>query len=184
MAATPRTAKDLAKTLSGWLFLIAVGGLYAFIGLFRPSIVSDALASFAPLLLRIVPVLVVVFGLLFLVSLFLERKWLVQHLGNASGCGGWALTVACGILAAGPLYVWYPLLGELKAKGMSNALIATFLYSRALKLPLLPLMVHCFGAAYTVTLSVCIILFSVMSGLLMQRLCNHADPKQEERQVT
>jgi len=30
-------------------------------------------------------------------------------------------------------------------------------------------MVHYFGVAYTVTLSICIVVFSVVSGLLMKR---------------
>jgi len=167
---TPRTAKDFARALGGWFFLIAVAGLYGLAALFDPAVVGEALSSFESLVVRIVPILVLVFGLLFLASLFLDRKWLVRHLGKASGFGGWILTVACGILSAGPLYAWYPLLGELKQKGMSGALIATFLYSRALKLPLLPMMVHYFGVRYTVALSVCIILFSVLSGLLMGRL--------------
>jgi uncharacterized membrane protein YraQ (UPF0718 family) len=162
--------RALAKTLGGWLFLLAVGGLYGLAGLLDPAVAAGALGTLTALLLRVLPVLVLVFCLLFLVGLFLERAWLVRHLGAASGLGGWALTVVCGVLSAGPLYAWYPLLGELKQKGMSSALIATFLYSRALKLPLLPLMVHYFGGAYTALLSLCIVLFSILCGLAMRRL--------------
>jgi uncharacterized membrane protein YraQ (UPF0718 family) len=169
MARTPQTAKGSAKASRGWLFLAGVAAVYALAGLFNPSLVSQALAALAPLIVRIVPALVLVFGLLFLANLFLERKWLVQHLGKNTGFGGWLLTIICGILSAGPLYAWYPLLGELKDKGMSGALVATFLYSRALKLPLLPLMVHYFGGVYTLALSCCIVGFSVLNGLLMRR---------------
>jgi uncharacterized membrane protein YraQ (UPF0718 family) len=98
----------------------------------------------------------------------------------ASGLGGWALTMLCGVLSAGPLYAWYPLLAELKAKGMSGALIATFLYSRALKLPLLPLMAHYFGLTYTIALSVCILVFSVLSGLLMKIFMDTEDSEHAE----
>ena len=180
MVATPGTAKDFAKAFGGWLFLIAVGALYGLIALFNPAVVAEALASFGSLFLRIVPILVLVFGLLFLASLFLERKWLARHLGKASGVGGWALTVVCGVLSAGPLYAWYPLLGELKEKGMSGALIAAFLYSRALKLPLLPMTVHYFGVAYTVALSICIIVFAVLSGLLMKKFAGVDVSQQQE----
>ena len=92
-------------------------------GLFSPAVVDNAIASSAPLLMRIVPVLLLVFGLLFLASLFIAGQWLVRHLGRAGGGGGWALTVACGMLAAGPLYARFPLLSELKTKGMSGTLI-------------------------------------------------------------
>jgi uncharacterized membrane protein YraQ (UPF0718 family) len=162
-------AKAFTKGCGGWLFLLAVGAVYGLTSLFDPSLVSQALTMFESLLIRVVPVLALVFGLLFLSSLFLERKWLARHLGAASGVGGWALSIVCGILSVGPLYAWYPLLGQLKDKGVSSALIAAFLYSRALKLPLLPLMVHYFDAAYTVALSVCIVAFSVLSGMLMKK---------------
>jgi len=165
-----RITKGFVSAWGGWIFLAAVAGLYAVAGFFSHTVALDALCTFRSLLIRIVPVLLLVFGLLFLASLFLERAWLVRHLGRASGIGGWALTVLCGILSAGPLYAWYPLLGELKKKGVNGALIAAFLYSRALKLPLLPLMVHYFGLAYTGVLSVCIVAFSVVSGLLMKRV--------------
>jgi uncharacterized membrane protein YraQ (UPF0718 family) len=182
MAEVSRPASDIAKALSGWFVLAAVAGLYALTYLLNPSIVSEALATLRPLLIRVLPVLALVFGLLLLANLFLKREWLIQHLGKASGVGGWTLTVVCGILSVGPLYAWYPLLGELRGKGMSGALVATFLYSRALKLPLLPLMVHYFGVSFTVALSVCIIVFSVLSGLLMQWfVCINASDQEEGR---
>lgn len=40
-------------------------------------------------------------------------------------------------------------------------------------------MVHYFGVAYTVALSVCIIVFSVASGLLMKRFASVDVSKQE-----
>jgi uncharacterized membrane protein YraQ (UPF0718 family) len=184
MAETSGSARRFVKASSGWVLLAAVAGLYGIAALFDPVAVGDVLATFVSLVLRIVPVLVLVFGFLFLANLFLQRKWLVRHLGTASGPRGWALTVVCGILSVGPLYAWYPLLGDLKEKGVSGALIATFLYSRALKLPLLPLMVHYFGAAYTVALSVCIIAFSVLSGLLMKWFAGIDGSRSEEDKVT
>lgn len=157
-----------------WIFLAGVAGLYALTGFFSPELALEAFSSLKSLTLRVLPILLVVFALLFLVNLFLERSWVIRHLGKAAGVGGWAFTVVCGVLSVGPLYVWYPLLGELKEKGASNALISTFLYSRALKLPLLPLMAHYFGFSYTVALSVCIVTFSVLSGLVMGRLTEPA----------
>jgi len=165
-----QAAKEYAKRFSGWLFLAVVGGVYLLVDFFNPSLAREALSSFELLLIRIVPILLLVFALLFLASLFLERKWLARHLGEATGVGGWILAVVCGILSVGPLYAWYPLLGELKEKGMSGALITAFLYSRALKLPLLPLMAHYFGLAYTVLFAVSILAASVLTGWLIGML--------------
>jgi len=66
--------------------------------------------------------------------------------------------------------MWYPLLGDLKEKGMKDSLIATFLYNRAVKIPLLPMMVDYFGWDFALALSIYMILFSVVNGVIVQRL--------------
>jgi len=63
---------------------------------------------------------------------------------------------------------------------MRSALAATFLYSRALKLPLLPLMVHYFGAAYTIFVSTCFIVAAVLSGLAMEALMDDKPSRRSE----
>lgn len=62
------------------------------------------------------------------------------------------------------------MLGDLKAKGMRTALMSVFLYNRAVKLPLLPLLIHYFGLVYTLILFAYLILFSLPAGLLLERL--------------
>jgi hypothetical protein len=47
------------------------------------------------------------------------------------------------------------LLHEVHEKGMQSSLVAVFLYSRAVKLPLLPLMLHYFGTGYLPSLTTC-----------------------------
>ena len=79
------------------------------------------------------------------------------------------------MLSVGPVYAWYALLGEMRGKGMRSALIATFLYSRALKLPLLPLMIHYFGVAYTLVLSVYLLVFAIIGGLVHERIMSEDD---------
>ncbi|MBL3601761.1 MAG: hypothetical protein JMN25_18175 [gamma proteobacterium endosymbiont of Lamellibrachia anaximandri] len=59
---------------------------------------------------------------------------------------------------------------DLKAHGMRSSLLAAFLYSRAVKIPMLPLMVHYFGTLYTGLYVVNILLFSVLSGVIMEQL--------------
>ena len=82
-----------------------------------------------------------------------------------------------GMLSVGPVYPWYALLGDLQEKGMRNALIAVFLYSRAIKLPLLPLMIHYFGMAYTLVLVFCLALFAILNGVAMERLYRKGDSR-------
>ncbi|MCP4994325.1 MAG: hypothetical protein GY934_11155 [Gammaproteobacteria bacterium] len=56
---------------------------------------------------------------------------------------------------------------------MRTALIAVFLYNRGIKLPLLPLMVHYFGMAFTLVLATYLTLFSLLNGLIMERIADH-----------
>ena len=87
-----------------------------------------------------------------------------KFLGKGSGIKGVALSVAAGIISTGPIYAWYPLLKDLKEKGAGDSSIAIFLYNRAVKPFLLPVMVTYFGWLYVVTLIILTILASVVIG--------------------
>ncbi len=67
------------------------------------------------------------------------------------------------------MYAWYAVLHDLREKGMRTSLISVVLYNRAVKLPLLPLLVHYFGLAYTVVLAAYLIGFSIIGGLIMEK---------------
>ena len=92
---------------------------------------------------------------------------ITKFLGAGSGAKGIILSAAAGIISVGPIYAWYPLLKELKQKGAGNSHLAVFLYNRAIKLPLLPIMVAYFGWAYVVILSVLTVLGSIATGYAM-----------------
>jgi hypothetical protein len=53
---------------------------------------------------------------------------------------------------------------------MKTSLLAAFLYSRAIKIPMLPFMVHYFGIFYTVLFVFNVLLFSVASGMIIERI--------------
>lgn len=154
---------------AGWLFLLAVAAVYALVALFDTAAVSRALVHFAGVMQQVLPALVGVFVLLLILNLLVSPQWVRRNLGRRSGLRAWVITLAGGVLAAGPVYPWYALLQDLRAKGMRHALAAVFLYSRAVKLPLLPFMVHYFGIAFTVVLCSYLVLFAVVNGLLMRR---------------
>ena len=153
-----------------WWFLTAVLTLYVLLGLGDPQAASMALDFFSRVMGQVLPVLGLVFILLLVADLVLDEKRIKRHLGSESGLRGWLAAVLGGVLSVGPVYAWYAALAEMRDKGMRSALIAAFLYSRALKLPLLPLLVHYFGLAYTLVLSLYLLLFAVISGALVERL--------------
>ena len=158
------------RGMGGWLFLVLVLVGYGLFGLVKPEATAQALTFFTHVMTQVLPMLGLVFLLLFIAHLLLEPKRIKRYLGRGSGIKGWIAAVLGGILSVGSIYAWYAMLSELKQKGMRTALIATFLYSRAVKLPLLPLMIHYFGMAYTLILCLYLIGFAIISGILVERL--------------
>ena len=75
-----------------------------------------------------------------------------------------------GIISTGPIYLWYPLLSDLKEKGMKDSFIAAFLYNRAVKIPLMPMMIFYFGIRFTVILTIYIVIFSMINGFCVEKL--------------
>lgn len=154
----------------GWIFLAIVVAIYGLLGLFNLEATTKALTFFILVMDQVLPVLALVFSLIFVANLVLEPKWIKRYLGKGSGVNGWIVAVIGGILSMGPVYAWYTMLSELRQKGMRNALIAAFLYGRAIKLPLLPLMIHYFGVAYTLVFCFYLIGFSIITGIVVEQL--------------
>jgi len=77
-----------------------------------------------------------------------------------------------GMLSTGPIYMWYPLLADLRNRGLNYGLIACFLYNRAIKIPLLPIAIFYFGWKYIIILSFVMIFISIIQGILINKLLN------------
>lgn len=169
MAVDGSDRKQGAHKAGLWLSA-AAAGCYGVAYAWRPDVAAVAVERFADLALRIAPAFAVVYVLMLLAELVLDRRRIARHLGRASGARGWAMTLAAGVLSVGPMYAWFPLLADLRARGMSPALIGGFLYSRAVKLPLLPLLIQYFGPAYATLLTVSILLGAVANGWIAVRL--------------
>ena len=105
-----------------------------------------------------------------LTNLFVKPKVLMKYLGKNSGFKGWIITIIAGILSSGPIYMWYPLLNDLQRHGMKSGLIAAFLYNRAIKFPLLPLLIVSFGIKYSLVLMTVMILISVVQGMITEKI--------------
>ncbi|MEJ2346103.1 MAG: permease [Gammaproteobacteria bacterium] len=129
-----------------------------------------SLRFFARVIHQVIPALGLVFLFLLIANLSLEPKWITRYLGREAGLKGWLVAIGAGILSIGPIYPWYAMLSDLRAKGMRTAFVAAFLYSRAVKLPLLPLMIHYFGFAYTTVLCLSLSVFAVFNGLIVEKL--------------
>ena len=162
--------KSGKSTRGGVIFLLVVACLYALTFLIDTELALNALAFSTNLLYQLLPVLLLVFALMLISNLLVKPEWVRANVGKDSGLRGWVVAVVGGILSVGPIYVWYALLRDLKTMGMRTALIAVFLYNRGIKLPLLPLMIHYFGTTYTLVLATYMTLFSLLSGILVEKI--------------
>ena len=120
--------------------------------------------------------LVFVFFLIFCATLFVRPQQILRYLGSDAGLRGYLVAAGAGIVSAGPIYLWYPMLADLSGKGMRRAYIATFLYARAIKIPLIPLMVYYFGVLFTVMFTLYLFVVSIPVGAITGRLSNRPLP--------
>ena len=158
------------KISGGLKFLIVVLALYLVFVCFDFPAARQAGLNFLLMLIKIVPVLILVFIIMIFVNLYFTKARIGKYLGAESGARGWAYAIVAGILVSGPPYLLFPLLGELKGRGMKNSLLAIFLFNRNVKIPFLPVMVYYFGLGYTIILSSYIIIFSLLNGKMIELL--------------
>lgn len=167
--------KNFIKKLPGqWKFLAIVFIAY-FIGfLINPIFIQEALVDFWATLKNIIPIILIVFLVMFSLNLFLKPEIIEKHLGHDSGLKGWAYAIIGSILISGPPYVLLPMFGDLKKQGMKTALIATFLSNRNVQPVFLPVMAYYFGIKYTIVVSFLIVIFSVISGNIIGKITREA----------
>jgi uncharacterized membrane protein YraQ (UPF0718 family) len=130
----------------------------------------NSLKASGDIFIRLIPILFLVVFLMGMLNHFLKPKAISKYLGKGSGAKGWILAVAAGIISVGPVYVWFPLLKDLRKQGMSQGLAAVFLYNRAIKIPILPVMIYYFGAMFAVLLLVFTVLASLIEGKIIEML--------------
>jgi len=77
-----------------------------------------------------------------------------------------------GIISSGPIYLWYWLLKKFKDSGLSLWHIATFSYARAIKLPLLPIMISYFWIKYSLIFIFVLLFQSFFQWFILDFLIN------------
>jgi len=160
---------------AGWkyFFLIVFGYLILFF--INKNKFLESLNFFLKILLQIIPIMIIIFILMFLINYFIHPKKIIKFLGKKSGIKGWIIAIISGILSHGPLYLWYPMLGDLRKKGMKKSLIATFLYNKSIKIPLIPFLIYYFSITYAIIFIIVTIIFSIISGLTTEYLIKEKD---------
>jgi len=156
--------------VSGFYFFVSVLFIYIFLLFVSPAKFVEACMETFKILLTITPILVVVIVFMAFNNYFINPKMVAKYLGEESGIKGWLISIVGGIISTGPIYIWYPILQNLVEQGMKPKLVATFLYNRAVKIPLLPLMAYYFGIKFVVVLTILMVLMSIVEGLTVEIL--------------
>jgi uncharacterized membrane protein YraQ (UPF0718 family) len=128
--------------------------------------------SILDMLFLLPPVLIFV-GLL---DKWVEKETLIRYMGGKSGIYGTLFSLLLGVIAAGPLYVAFPIAALLLKKGASIRHIVFFLgvWTTA-KLPVIVYEFASFGAKFTL-IHICFgLLFFYLMGIIFEKFY---DPRQ------
>jgi uncharacterized membrane protein YraQ (UPF0718 family) len=163
----PQKGNGLRTRMRPMLFPAVVLAVYLILLIVLPDKALLAFKSCGSVFRALLLPLCLVLAVMLLMNLFVRPAQIVRFLGRGAGLKGVLLSVVAGLISMGPIYAWYPLLKDLKGKGATDSLLAVFLYNRAVKPFLLPVMVAYFGWLYAAVLTVLTVLASVVVGFLV-----------------
>lgn len=156
--------KDFVRIL---IFPVCVLVCYGILCAIDPHKALIAMRTSGNLLLTIFLPLVLVFVIMLALNLFVKPAQIVGLFGKGLRIKGIVLSLVAGIISMGPIYAWYPLLKNLREEGAETGPIAIFLYSRAVKPFLLPVMIAYFGWVYVGILTALTVFASIVIGCFM-----------------
>ncbi|MBU4069568.1 MAG: hypothetical protein KJ646_01150 [Nanoarchaeota archaeon] len=150
-------------------FLIIVFLIYFFLLLFNLELFLSASKFFFNSLAKIIPAFIFVFMIMTIINYFLTPEKILNF-SRKKGIKKWLFMVLSGILSTGPPFLWYPLLTKLKKQGLNPGLIATFLYSKALVISFLPLLIFYFSFKYMIVLYFVLAIAALVQGIIISRV--------------
>jgi len=157
------------------LFPLSVLGLYLLLWHVAPEKTILAMRSSIGVFSHVLLPLGMVFLVMIVLNLFLKPPDLAKFLGKGTAIPKNLFSAFAGIISAGPIYAWYPLLKDLREKGAEPSLIAVFLVNRAVKPFLLPMMISFFGWTYVLALTFLTIAGSLCVGFVVGTFLDSPD---------
>jgi len=154
----------------GMKFLSMVLIVYVILLIIETPDTLLAIEKSASILLSLLPLFLLIIMITALINYFLKPKQIIKHFGKESGVKGVIYAIAGGIISHGPMYAWYGMLADMRSQGLKDGLIVTFMYARAIKLPLLPFMVDLFGLLFAIIITIYILIAAVLQGKIIDIL--------------
>jgi len=149
-------------------FMLIIILIYVVLFFINKNLIINSLKFFISLIIKIVPLFLLILILMALLNYFLHRERIERLFVSRKGIRRWAIIVIAGILSSGPVFMWFPLLRNLRKKGVEYGYLACFMYGRsALKIPLLPMFIAYFDIAYIVVMMAVMTIMAVVQGLII-----------------
>jgi len=155
----------------GLIYLLLIGTAYVLLLLKNRQKAVEALQIARESLLKLLPLLIAVFGLVGLFQEFLPAQLVSSWLGESSGLMALLLGSTAGAVAIGPPLAAYPLAGSLLAAGAWPPAIAAFILSWiSIGLITLPFEAQVFGSRFALLRNGISFVAAMLCGLLLGML--------------
>jgi len=149
---------------SGIIIMIFTILLYFVLFLLFPDKTEIALFKSIHLFEKLLLVLGVIFIFMVINNMFITKEKIQKYFSNS--LKGYFISIFASFIAMGPTYAWYPLLENLKEKGIRESLLIVFLFARSIKIVWLPMMILFFGLKYTILFVLVVSIFSILQGFI------------------
>lgn len=159
--------KIIKNIPSAWQFLLIVIAMLFVVYFLNPIVAKISLVNAFKIFTKLLPSLFLIFVFMFIFNVLVTDSFIKKNLQKDNGIKKYFIVALAGILSTGPIYMWFAFLSTMKDKGVNEGLISIFLYNRAIKLPLLPLMIDYFSIKTTVIISVLVFIFSFINAILI-----------------
>ena len=152
----------------GLIYLLLISGVYLILFLLDRRKSLRALKIAGQSLIKLLPLLIAVFGLVGLFQEFLPPQLVSQWLGKSSGMLALLIGTAAGAISIGPPLAAYPLAGSLLDAGAWPPAIAAFILSWiSVGIITLPFEAQTFGSRFALLRNSISFIVAMLCGLLL-----------------
>jgi uncharacterized membrane protein YraQ (UPF0718 family) len=156
------------KGFKGITFLGLVIFLYLILYFVNSDKTLQSIEHFIKNTWTVVPIFLIVILISALINYYFPKERLSKILQEKSGFQTYLVSLLAGSISMGPLFSWFPLLKNLKEKGLKDGVLVTFIYAKSIKLTLIPIMIGFFGHVYTIIFMLFIAFAAIVQGLLYE----------------
>jgi len=172
-APSPKNTKDTPRFRQYLDAIVVEGVLLAFLAFFfivvyltQPSQVQYALDFSATNLIETIPIFIVASLLAGWMDAWIDRDLVTRVLTGRNLFVGLTIVTCIGIITPGPIYSIFPLVHELKRKGVGSHYLVAFMSGQTLMGPLrIPLELHYLGLNFFIFRLISSVILGIFAGL-------------------